>query len=311
MKNPAPIALFVYNRPEETAGLLKSLKRNKLAEVSSLFIFSDAPKSSEQRENVNKTRTIINHTSGFKNIEIFESTENKGLARSIIEGVTQIIDKYGKIIVLEDDLILSGNFLEYMNGALNLYENNKSIWTVTGYGPPIEIDKSYQHDIYLSYRGCSWGWGTWKNRWEKHDWNLSDYEDFIAHPDSVKAFQKGGNDLLKMLELQALGKLDSWAIRSCYSQFKQGMYTIYPVNSKLQNIGFGINSTHCTSSGSKYKTDLYENKVVLSENLELNNKILYEFKKYYDLDFIGKIGYFLKKHNLYKYFKWTKSYLRK
>ncbi|WP_372715180.1 glycosyltransferase, partial [Ilyobacter sp.] len=132
MRNIAPIALFVYNRPKETEGLIKSLKNNKLAEDSPLFIFSDAPKSEEQREKVSETRDIIKKISGFKNIEIFESEENKGLARSIIEGVTQIINRYGKIIVLEDDLILADDFLEYMNEALEMYEDNDSIWSVTG-----------------------------------------------------------------------------------------------------------------------------------------------------------------------------------
>jgi len=311
MKDLAPIALFVYNRPKETAGLLESLKKNKLAKESLLFIFSDAPKSPEQAEKVKETRAILNKLSGFKNIEIFESRENNGLAHSVISGVSKIIDRYGKVIVLEDDLVLANDFLEYMNEALDLYEKNDSIWTVTGYGPPIEIDSNYKYDVYLSYRGCSWGWGTWKDRWEKHDWYLSDYHEFISSPNLVEKFKKGGSDLLEMLKLQKIGKLDSWAIRSCYSQARKNMYTVYPVKSKLQNIGFGETSTHCTSSGSKYKTELYENKLNLTDDLNLNDSITYEFKKYYDLDLIGKIGYFLKKHNLYKYFKWTKTYLRK
>jgi hypothetical protein len=311
MKELAPIALFVYNRPTETAGLLESLKKNKLSKDSLLFIFSDAPRSPDQEEKVKETRAIINELSGFKNIEIFQSRENKGLAHSVIAGVSKIIERYGRIIVLEDDLVLANDFLEYMNDALDLYEKNDSIWTVTGYGPPINIGEDYKSDVYLSYRGCSWGWGTWKDRWEKHDWYLSDYNQFISNPNLIKKFKKGGNDLLEMLKLQKIGKLDSWAIRSCYSQSKEDMYTVYPVKSKLQNIGFGESSTHCTSSGSKYKTELYENKIILTNDLDLNNDIIYEFKKYYDLDLIGKIGYFLKKNNLYKFFRWTKSYLRK
>jgi hypothetical protein len=311
MKNTAPIALFVYNRPKETEGLIKSLKKNKLAMKSSLYIFSDAPKSEDQKKEVSETRNIIKKISGFKSIEITESKENKGLARSIIEGVTRVIDRYGKIIVLEDDLILADDFLEYMNEALDTYEDNSSIWSVTGYGPPIDIDPEYKNDIYLSYRGCSWGWGTWKDRWYKHEWNLSDYNDFLKNSLSVKKFKKGGSDLLKMLELQAIGKMDSWAIRSCYSQSKYEMYTVYPVKSKLQNIGFGKNSTHCTSSSTKYKTEINKKKIIFTNDLEINNKIVDNFKKYYDLDLVGEIGYFLKRHNLYRYFKWTKNYLRK
>ncbi len=311
MKNTAPIALFVYNRPKETEGLIKSLKNNKLAMESPLFIFSDAPKSEEQMKEVSETRSIIKKISGFKSIKITESDENKGLARSIIEGVTQVINEYGKIIVLEDDLILADDFLEYMNEALDTYEDNSSIWSVTGYGPPIDIDPDYKNDVYLSYRGCSWGWGTWKDRWFKHEWDLSDYDNFTKDSLAVNNLKNGGDDLLKMLELQAIGKMDSWAIRSCYSQSKYKMYTVYPVKSKLQNIGFGKNSTHCTSSSTKYQTEINKKKVVFTNDLEVNDKITYEFKKYYDLDLIGKIGYFLKRHELYQYFKWTKNYLRK
>ncbi|WP_372712919.1 glycosyltransferase [Ilyobacter sp.] len=311
MKNTAPIALFVYNRPKETEGLIKSLKNNKLAMESPLFIFSDAPKSEEQMKEVSETRSIIKKISGFKSIKITESDENKGLARSIIEGVTQVINEYGKIIVLEDDLILADDFLEYMNEALDTYEDNSSIWSVTGYGPPIDIDPDYKNDVYLSYRGCSWGWGTWKDRWSKHEWDLSDYDNFSKDSLSVNNLKNGGDDLLKMLELQAIGKMDSWAIRSCYSQSKYKMYTVYPVKSKLQNIGFGKNSTHCTSTSTKYKTEINKKKVVFTNDLVINDKIIYNFKKYYDLDLIGKIGYFLKRHDLYQYFKWTKNYLRK
>ncbi len=311
MKELAPIALFVYARPRETKELIESLKNNRLAEESSLFIFSDAPKSKEHSEKVLETRELIKKASGFKRIEIFEASENKGLARSVIDGVTQVINKYGKIIVLEDDDLLTTDFLEYMNKALEVYEDNDSIWSVTAYAPPINIGSEYKHDVYLSYRGCSWGWCTWKSRWDKHDWNLSDYDVFIKDSYAKKKFQKGGNDLLKMLELQVMGKMDSWAIRSCYSQFKHGMYTIYPVRSKITNIGFGEASTHCTSSGEKYQVVLDEKKIIFTHDLKLNEEILYNFKKYYDLDLVGRIGYFLKRHDLYNYLKWTKKYLRK
>ena len=311
MKTLAPIALFVYSRPKETEELIKSLKNNRLAKDSSLFIFSDAPKHEGHTELVSQTRQFIKTITGFKSVEIFESTVNKGLARSVIDGVTQVIDEYGKVIVLEDDDLLSTDFLEYLNEALDVYEADKSIWSVTAYAPPIDISPDYKHDVYLSYRGCSWGWCTWKDRWHKHNWDLSDYKKFIKNTLEKKRFQKGGNDLLKMLELQYLKKLDSWAIRSCYSQFKHGMYTVYPIRSKIQNIGFGETSTHCTSSGTKYKAELSEKKVIFTEGLELNENILQEFKQYYDLDIIGRIGYFLKRNNLDGYFKWAVKYLRK
>mgnify|MGYP006309741777 CR=1 FL=1 len=120
----APIVLFVYNRPEHTKRTIKALKNNKLAQESELFIFSDGEKSSNDYQNVKKVRKIINNIIGFKNIKVFESEINKGLADSVIDGVTKIINDYEKVIVLEDDLITSKNFLSYMNRALNFYEDN-------------------------------------------------------------------------------------------------------------------------------------------------------------------------------------------
>lgn len=311
MKNLAPIVLTVYNRPKETQELINCLKNNPLAKESSLFVFSDAPKREEHLKEVLETRELIKKITGFKTVKIFEASKNKGLANSVIDGISQVLTEHSKVIVLEDDDILTTDFLEYMNEALDTYENDNSIWSVTAYAPPFDIGPEYKDDVYLAYRGCSWGWGTWKDRWNKHEWSLSDYNDFVKNPSAKKKFARGGNDILKMLELQAMGKLDSWAVRSFYSQFKHNMYTIYPVKSKITNIGFGGVATHCEAPGTKYQAKLSEEKIVFKRDLQLNENVLYKFKEHHDLDFIGKVGYFLKKHDLAKYFKWTIKYLRK
>src|SRR5699024_3409085 len=110
-----------------------------------------------------------------------KASTNKGLANSVISGVTKVIDKFGKVIVIEDDLISSTDFLSYMNNALEFYEMNKSIWSISGYNIPIDIPSNYKHDVYLSYRGCSWGWATWKNRWNQTDWSVKDYDAFKSN----------------------------------------------------------------------------------------------------------------------------------
>ncbi len=162
----APIVLFVYNRPDLTKETLSALKKNTLASESELFIFSDGSKSEKDFDKVNEVRKLIKNINGFKSVRVFENKENKGLANSIIFGVTKIINKYGKIIVLEDDLITSKYFLKFMNEGLNFYKNNKKIGSITGYNKPSHFMKfkNYDKDLYLSSRFSSWGWATWKDR---------------------------------------------------------------------------------------------------------------------------------------------------
>ena len=177
----SPILLFVYNRLEHAKKTIEALKNNYLAKESELIIFSDGPKKEKDKNNVEKVRNVIKNIEGFKNVEIKISENNKGLANSIISGVTEIINKSEKVIVLEDDLITHPYFLTYMNEALDYYKNNNKIWSISGYCPPIEIPNNYYNDIFLSPRASSWGWGTWKNRWDLNDWEIKDFDNFIKN----------------------------------------------------------------------------------------------------------------------------------
>jgi hypothetical protein len=298
----SPILLFVYNRPEHTQKTINALKKNILAEESKLFIFSDGAKNLKDEQNVKEVRNIINAIDGFKKIEIFESRTNKGLANSIIDGVTKIINEYTKVIVLEDDLITSKNFLRYMNRALDFYEENKKIWSISGYNLPIDIPNDYKYDVYLAYRAASWGWATWKDRWDKIDWEIKDFDQFTNDKSKQKKFNRGGIDMTRMLKNQMNGKIDSWAIRWCYNQFAEDSYTIYPVKSKVQNIGMDGSGVHCGASDKhEVSLDLGDYKVEFVNNLELNKNILHNFKKHYAPNtFKGKIGLLLRKIGLYK-----------
>lgn len=298
----SPILLFVYNRPEHTKKTIEALKKNYLAKESELFIFSDGPKKEKDKNSVEKVRNVIKNIEGFKNIEIKNSQSNKGLAKSIISGVSEIINKRGKVIVLEDDLITNPYFLTYMNEALDYYKNNNKIWSISGYCPPIEIPNNYNNDIFLSPRASSWGWGTWKNRWVLNDWHVKDFSDFIKNKKIHKGFNKGGADMTEMLRSQIEGEIDSWAIRWCYNQFKYNMHTIFPVKSYVDNIGTDGSGTHFKTSNNKYKVDLNNSleKISFKSDIEINNEILDNFKKTFPSSKIIFIKKILKKMNLYK-----------
>ncbi len=241
---PAPICLFTYNRPVETRKTIESLQHNFLASSSELFIFSDGPKNEFEITRVEEVRRYIRSVEGFKSKEIIQSSVNKGLASSIIDGVNKIIETYGKVIVLEDDLIASPNFLDFLNQALDFYFMNKKIFSISGYTMNLPSLKTYNKDYYSGYRASSWGWGTWIDRWQDVDWQVKDYNSFKWNPIKQLKFMRGGSDMPLMLKKQMDGVIDSWAIRWCYHQFRQNQLTIFPSKSKIVSIGFGESATH-------------------------------------------------------------------
>lgn len=280
MKKLAPIVLFTYNRLNETIRTVQALQKNFLAPESELFVFSDGAKDNNGRKKVQEVRDYLHTIKGFENINIKESIENKGLANSIIEGVTEVIDKYEKVIVLEDDLITSPNFLDFMNQALEFYNKSPQIISISGYTMNLPSLNNYDNDYYVGFRACSWGWGTWKNKWQNIDWDVSDYEEFKSDYKQQYRFFKVGSDMPGMLKNQIQGKIDSWAIRWCYHQFKLKQITIYAAKSKVHSIGFSSEATH-THGANKFNTPLdksIKTKFEFHEVLKENKKIIKEFK---------------------------------
>ncbi len=310
----APIALFVYNRPLHTKKTIERLQDNYFASESDLFIFSDAPKN-EQDENevtqVNEVRKYIREVNGFKNIKIIEKERNFGLANSIISGTTEVIDKYGKVIVVEDDLVASRFFLKFMNEALNFYENNKKVFSVTGYNYPpnlLKIPKDYSYDVYFCPRCSSWGWGTWKDRWDKADWELKDIDEFLNNKRLRKIYSYSGEDKIDMLIAQRQGKIDSWATRWEFTHFKNDGYCLYPVKTFLDNIGFDGSGINCGME-KKYCHNIEFNdlgyNIKFLEEVKLDQKMMKAFSKIFAKDKLGGLKKVIKKALLYD--KWNKG----
>ena len=301
MIDNTPVIIFCYRRKIDK--LINSLLKNKEAKETELFIFSDGYKSEIDKKDVINIRESLKKISGFKLVHIVESDKNKGLANSIIDGTTEVINKFGKTIVLEDDLIVSPYFLNFMNKSLRLYQNKKNIWSVSGYSPVIPKLDNCKNEVYLSLRSSSWGWATWVDRWKKVDWSINDFKVLKKNKEKIKSFEQGGNDLFKMLELQYLGKIDSWAIRWCYSQFINSSYSVTPKISMIQNNGFsdGV-GVHNFGKGYCWQVKLAEVKINDLEaqfNIEISN----HFKKYHDISFYTRIGYFLRKWGGYNFIK--------
>lgn len=289
---PVPVIIFVYNRPIHTVKTIEALANNTLANETDIYIYSDAPKHVDNDHDVKKVREYIDSLESrnlFKSVNVIKAKVNKGLAKSVIDGVNAVFQKYEKIIVLEDDLVTTSNFLHYMNECLEFYSEKKDIWSISGYSYNLKIPNDYKETVYLSYRASSWGWGTWKNRWEKVDWDVKDYDVFRKNKQMQKTLNKGGRDMTDMLHLQMQGKIDSWAIRWCYSQSKLEMKTVYPVNSKVRNIGIDGTGTH---SGVAPKFDVLFGEQETDfhlKDLNVDKRIIKSFRNFY----MSKTRYYL------------------
>lgn len=244
----APVVLFVYNRSEQLNIVLENLENNPEVSDTNLYIFSDGPKRTIDEIKVEAVRKVIDEYkehSQFKSVTIYKAEKNKGLANSIISGVSSVIEKHGKIIVLEDDLVVSDDFLQYMNSALDYYEEEPRVGAISAFALPLKnkyLDG--MSDLYKSHTGNSCGWGTWKRVWENVDWNLEQYADFPSDKMARKKFNETQYGIADMLIAQMDGKIDSWAVRWDFHFFEKHLYTIYPYKSKIQNIGFGDEGTH-------------------------------------------------------------------
>lgn len=244
----APIILFVYNRPEHTRKTVEALQKNELASESVLYVFSDGPKENADKETLDKisaVRNYIHTVTGFKEIIITERDKNKGLDPSVIDGVTEVLKKHGKCIVLEDDIVTHSWFLRYMNECLDKFEEDKRIWQIGGFINNIKFPWWNRKDVVMIPRVCSWGWAIWKDRWEQIEWSPTDITEFKDDLHRVKNFCRGGNDLLPMLISQFKQTIPAWDITFQYTLSNNYGYVVMPVKSLTFNIGCDGTGIHC------------------------------------------------------------------
>lgn len=242
MSTLAPVALFVYNRVDHTRRTVDALKQNLLAKESDLVVFSDAAKSIEHEAAVAEVRRYLSEIGGFKSLRIVERKTNFGLARSVIDGVGQLCDQYGKVIVLEDDLETSPFFLQYMNNGLNCYELSNEVISIHGYVYP--TGQELPETFFLRGADC-WGWATWKRGWDIFDADAGKHLEALSKQKLECEFNfDNNNDYTGMIKAHLTGKINSWAICWYASAFLANKLTLYPGVSLVQNIGNDGSGTH-------------------------------------------------------------------
>lgn len=245
MATPAPIVLIAYKRPDLTQQVLESLALNPEAAASELYVFADGPKenaSAADQEQIAATRRVIRSKDWCGTVHIAERVQNYGLAKSVITAVTEVVEKHGRVIVIEDDLVLSPYFLQYMNEALDLYEEDPQVASIHGYVYPLQA--SLPETFFIRGADC-WGWATWSRAWKQFEPDGQKLYDGLRLKGEGRAFDFNNTyGFMKMLRKQISGKNDSWAIRWNASAFLKNMVTLYPSRSLVQNIGTDASGTH-------------------------------------------------------------------
>ena len=279
MKELAPIILFTYNRPWHTQQVLDSLRKNALSELSELFVFSDGGKDEEDDKLVRETRKMLSQTKGFKEVTIIERPVNFGLAANIINGVSSIIEQYGKVIVLEDDLITSPSFLTFMNNALALYEEVDDVahihsFSYSGLNLP---------DTFLIKWVGSTGWATWRDSWKLFNPNGAKLLAEIKNKKLSKTFDFNGKyPYTRMLKRQIAGKNNSWAIRWNASLFLNNKLSLNTGKSLIHNIGFD-GSGENSGSQNFYNMGLFDGEleIKMPEKIIENREARKQFEEFY------------------------------
>ena len=277
----APIAVFCYNRRDALIETVESLKKNFLAQESELFIFSDGPKAGQEKK-VQEVREYIKTIEGFKSVEIYESSENRGLANSLINGITNIISKCGKVIVIEDDIITSPYFLTYMNDALEMYKDDNRVGSVAGYTYPLELSGELPQTYFIRNFEC-WGWGTWKRCWDLFEPDAQKLMDELKEKNLVSTYNYDDSHFCyDMLQEHIEGKINTWAMRFAASLLLADKLCLCPTKPLAKNIGFGKYGTHTKGRNKGAVVELDTEPFVLKRiEIEPNQEIWNALVKHY------------------------------
>lgn len=275
----APIALFTYNRLLHTRQTVDALRKNELSPESELIIFSDGPGAESDVEKVRSVRSYLATVGGFRRVTVIDRGQNLGLAQSIITGVTEVVNQFGRIIVLEDDLVTSPHFLKFMNEALALYEDEDRVISIHGYVYPVA--GRLPETFFLKGADC-WGWATWKRGWDLFEPDGRKLLEELTSRGLKRRFDLDGTyGYSGMLKDQIAGRNQSWAIRWYASAFLKGKLTLYPGKTLVSHAGADGTGTHCGQGEGVEDEISVEPVAVASIPIEEDGPAREEIKKYF------------------------------
>ena len=253
-----PIALFAFNRPDHLRRTLEALASNDLAAESDLTIFCDGPRHGQEKALTDAVRSVAAEARGFRSVSVVVRECNLGCANAVIAGLVEMFSRHERLVVMEDDILCSPHTLRFLNAGLKKYASEPGVFNIAAWSPPpriMTVPSAYPYDVYFIPRFNGWGWASWRDRWEKVDWTVPGYAEFVKTPCLQNAFNQGGVDMALMLRAQMEGKIDAWDIRMDYARFKHGCVGLNPVRSYTTNIGMG-SGTHTTTASARLDNDI-------------------------------------------------------
>lgn len=247
----APIAFFCFNRPDKTKEVLEALSKNHLAKESELFIFCDGPRNIKDLPQLKEVHKVIDAVEGFKKVTVVKREINHGVRESIVQGINSVLENSESIVVVEDDILTSAGFLTFINQSLQFYESQENVWCITGFNYPegvVQFPKTFADDVFfVKGKNSAWGWGTWRKKWQKIDFDLKDFDEFSQNKGAVKKLREIGENLPDLMRLQKTGKINTWDIQFTYAMFKNDAYTVHSSKTLVKNIGFDGDGIHTHS----------------------------------------------------------------
>ncbi len=248
MNDFAPIVQISYNRASVLQETLLNLACCDGIQNHDIYAYVDGPRTVADSRKVGENVRVLENFKGsyLPRMEIIQREHNLGCLANMYESISDVLNRFGKAIIIEDDILVSRTFLRYVDAGLRFYANDKRIWAINGYLDfKMKIKTCYRHDIFLAPRHSAWGWGTWKDRWASVDFSLSDLEEFISNPQNLLKITASGRDMLPMLKAQYQGRLNTWDVQCTYHMVKNGLFSVRPCLSLVKNIGTGTECEHC------------------------------------------------------------------
>ncbi len=292
MRDLAPILVSVYDRRWHLEQCIEGLKRNDLAKDSILYVVSDGSAKPEHDESVASVRAYIDQITGFKEVRKIYRPENWGAHRCCMAANNQVLAEHGRMIRMEDDVVCTKYYLQYLNQALDLYEDDPRIFSVCAYSyAGLKIPRSYPNDVFLWSRLSTWGYGIWKDRWKAVDFEMTRYPEFVADRSAVKRYRRIAPDS-GHLEDDARGLIEATDSKMGFHMFLNNMYSVYPVHSLTKNIGNDGTGCRCGKSRRLQRQAIEDCPVVLTEHLEPNRAIhrrLYWSRFSFSVHVVGRV----------------------
>jgi Predicted glycosyltransferases len=306
----APIIITVYNRLYTLKKCIKSLLENDMSIESDLYVISDAAFRKEDEEKIIEIREYIKKIEGFKSVNLIARAHNMGAHDSCYDGITQVLQKYETFIFLEDDIVVSKDFLQYLNAGLTYYKDDDYIYSISAFSLPFKIPSSYKKEIWFSPSYSPWGYATWKEKFEKVDFGFYDrYSELKKDKKEYSKFMSIGFYVKGILRDDSKGKIEAGDVRVYYHMFQHRMSSVFPITSKSQNIGFDGSGEHCDNSNAwwaKPELNKQNKPTVFEPFVDYNEDILKASRKFLDKIYGGIVAKYLKYtwiHDLYKKIK--------